>query len=522
MKKLVINVGLILLTTAGVSTLNSCKDALEIVQPGELNPDAVFTNVSNLEGFLNGAVYAAVEPNYEIYLSAVLTDEVKPGKSSGGQEFQLHRFFLDKGDALTSNIWLSNYTVINRVNRLLEGATKFTPASSELAKYNSILAQARLLRAFAYLELQTYFSENMKDDNGLGVIIVEGVPETANQTPRSSNKEVFDVINADLEYARGILKRGSNRYYADLNFVEALAARVNLYRGKYAEAKINALSVLNNSGLALTPATPIYPNDDQTPPIGSAEWNAEFYKTGGSFNPYRNIWNDSSRGEVIFALNRQATGVGFSIGTRWNTNQSNITGSPMWNMGRNLFNIIDNTDGDIRRYAFIDPTSTIDPNYLTSPSPITSDQIIIDKYPGIPNAATRNDIKVIRLSEIYFILAECAVSENNLGAAADYIQQVRVARNYKGTATTPAYSSKQVALADILKERRVELAFEGHRLIDLKRLAVDAGVEMDRNPTDDIVTVSNLPNGSYKYTLPIPISETAGNPNIQQNTGYSK
>ncbi len=43
---------------------------------------------------------------------------------------------------------------------------------------------------------------------------------------------------------------------------------------------------------------------------------------------------------------------------------------------------------------------------------------------------------------------------------------------------------------------------------------------MDRNPKDDFVTVTNLPNNSYKYTLPIPVKETSANPNIQQNPGY--
>ena len=49
------------------------------------------------------------------------------------------------------------------------------------------------------------------------------------------------------------------------------------------------------------------------------------------------------------------------------------------------------------------------------------------------------------------------------------------------------------------------------------RLAAKAGVTMDRNNTDDRpgITVENLPNGHYKYTLPIPLSEIAGNPNIQ-------
>lgn len=121
---------------------------------------------------------------------------------------------------------------------------------------------------------------------------------------------------------------------------------------------------------------------------------------------------------------------------------------------------------------------------------------------------------------MYFILAEAEAAAGNLTVAHDLIQKVREARNYLGAATTPTYTNAQTAYADILKERRIELALEGHRYLDLKRLATAAGVTMDRHATDDTVPVTNLPNNSYKYTLPIPINEIAGNPNIQQNPGY--
>jgi hypothetical protein len=70
-----------------------------------------------------------------------------------------------------------------------------------------------------------------------------------------------------------------------------------------------------------------------------------------------------------------------------------------------------------------------------------------------------------------------------------------------------------------LKERRVELALEGHRYLDLRDLLA-ANVSMDRNATDDVIAIENLPNGDYRYTLPIPIKEMSANPNIKQNDGY--
>lgn len=522
MKKIIIKSVLLASIFTGIATLNSCQDALDIVQPGEMNDDVLFTSVSTLEGYLNGAVYASLDPASAIYTTAVLSDEVKVGSQNGGQEQGLYRHFIDGSNSYIRTIWLNNYTTINRVNRLLEGAKKVTPATdAESIKYNNILAQARVLRAFAYLELEKYFAPDMKDDNGLGVMITPDVTNINDKTPRSTNKEVFEFIEKDLAFGATVLGKGENQYRVDVNVINALQARLNLYRGKYGEAKSYAEKVINESGLVLTVATPILP--EGITEIGSADWNKAFYATANSFNPYRKMWDDSGRGEIIFSLNRASSGIGIAIGSFFNTNQSNVTGSPMWFWGRNLFNIFYNSDGDVRRYAYVDPTSKIDPNYLTSINPRGTDQLVVDKYPGKTSTATRNDIKVFRLSEMYFILAEVAVEENKLSEASALIQKVRVARNYKGTASTPSYSSAQVAYEDILKERRVELALEGHRYTDLKRLAEKAGVTMDRNTRDAVLpneTVVNLENGSFKYTFPIPISEFAGNDNMIQNPGY--
>jgi hypothetical protein len=475
-------------------TLNSCQDALDVEQPGLLDDATLFTSVSNLNDYLIGSVYANMDINNDIYFSAVFTDEVKPGSGSGGQEYEIHRYFIDPTTGLTTGIWAQHYLVINRVNRLLAGAAKITPANAaEQTQYNLVIAQARAIRAFCYLQLETFFAPDMKDPNGLGVLLLKDVPVIDVKLPRSKNQDVYDFINADLDYARGILAYNSatGRYYVDKGFVNAVTARFNLYRGNMTLAKQYAQDVVNNAGLSLTAAS-----------------------------AYPTMWNDTARGEIIFALNRLATGNGSSIGTNWNTNSSSITGNPMWFLGRNLYNIIDGTPGDIRRSVYIDPSSVPDPNYLTSTSPRDTDLLVIDKYPGKTSAPTRNDLKLFRLSEMYFILAECETAANNFTGAATLIQQVRAKRNTSGTAALPVYASATAAYADILKERRVDLALEGHRYIDLKRLATVAGVTMDRNKTDDVVTVTNLPNNSHKYTLPIPVQEINLNPEVQQNPGY--
>lgn len=503
MKKNIIKIGLLsLLSLSGIISLNSCRDAIDIVQDGEITDEVFFSNVNNMQKYLQGSVYTSADYFQGIRATSTLTDEIKIGSANGGYNTSEFRHFLDASNALSRALWLEQYALINNATRLIEGAKRVTASANEQNAYNKILAEARVLRALGYLQLQTYFSEDMTNDNALGVIVLKELPQASTKLSRNTNAEVYAAMEEDLDFAEQYLDQ-SSRYYASKNLVNAIRARLNLYRGKYSEAKQYAQAVIDNSGLTLSSAMPIPAGT-----VGSDDWNKLFY-VDASPSPYRKMWSDNEQGEVIFAIGRLASGQGSDIARVYTQNTTTFNGSPRWVVGTNLYNILNTTAGDIRRYAYVDPTSK-------------DGQNIIDKYPGKGTAPLRNDVKIFRLSEMYFILAEVAAINGELENAKNYIQKIREARNYLGSATTPNYTSTQEALKDILLERRVELAFEGHRYIDLKRIASKAGVTMDRNEADDIVSgLKNLENGSYKYTLPLPASEFAGNKNVKQNSGYA-
>lgn len=501
------------------TVLVSCSDAIEIVQEGELNDQTVFKNTSDLERYLLGSVYTSMDVTNQIKFSSVFTDELKIGPSNTGQDQGLFRFISTTDNGYASAIWLQNYTSINRVNRLIKAASTITPTASEQALYNNSLAEARAIRALAYLNLESFFSPNMADDNALGVILTTEVPEILSQLPRSKNADIWALVESDLLFAENNLASPANLpsthvepYFINKNVINAIRARMYLYRKNYTLAKQYAQSVITSSGVTLAPATPVPTSVPPQAPIvpGSAAWNAQFY-TLAPANPYRRVWADVvvPKSEVIFSLSRPVGGTGGNIAGIYTTNVTTLTGSPLWTAGINLFNRL-NAPGDIRRYAFIDPSST-------------ANVYVIDKYPGKTNAPLRNDIKVFRISEMYLILAECeAQNPSGFAQAATYIKTIRDARNYLGATALPVYTSKAAALQDILAERRSEFSFEGHRYLDLKRLGVEAGVSIDRNPADDTNTSTplTLPVTDYRFTLPIPSAEINGNPTIQQNPGY--
>jgi len=480
----------------------SCNDSIDIVQDGEINNDATFVNVTNLEAYLLGDVYPNISGETEMMFTSIFTDEVGIGPSNGGQAIDTHRFVLSQNDGYAASIWLQNYRAINRANRLIEGSANFTPASTELAKYNSIIASARVIRALSYLQLLTYFSTDMANDNALGVIYSDKVPAIDDKSPRVINAQIYSLIEGDLTFADANLidPTTTDKFkYVSKNLVSAIRARMYLYRKNYTLAKQYAQQTLTNSGLTLTAATPYVA--------------ATFYSTTTT-NPYRKMWADldANGGEILFSLSRPSSGSWSNFAGNFYFNTTTLTGGAYLDMGKNLYTVLNETAGDIRRMAFVDPTSDIAAN-----------DVMIDKYPGKPaGAPLRNDIKMFRLSEMYFILAECAVYENQLVTVAQYIKNVRDARNRLATQPLPSYADATQAWGDILKERRRELCFEGHRYIDIKRLGALANTSIDRNVADDVIlsVPLTLPLTDHRFTMPIPQDEISANPNAQQNPGY--
>lgn len=513
-------------------SLSSCRDAIDIVQDGEIDGNVPFTTVSQVEMFLTGSVYGSLDITSQMFFSAQLTDELGMGPQNSELALSAHQYYVDVTNAQVSGIWLGNYTTINRVNRLLKSSSEVVPGSdAEKVRLNHALAQGRLIRAFSYFTLDSYFSTDMKDPNALGVVVFDNVPELDEKHQRVSNAEVFAAIDADIKFADANLSAGNDQYRISRNFLNSFKARYYLYRGMYAEAKIAAQAVINSSGLTLTPATPV----PVTTPVTVLDYkNASHVALNASLstNPYVRMWNDQDRGEKIFSISRPYYGAWANIASLFFANQTTAGGSVLYDMGRNTFNLFGSVAGDIRKFAYIDPTVVIDPNYATVNTYRSTDVLVIDKYPGksqIVNGVVRgtqplrNDLKVFRLSEMYFILAEVAVEEGDFARAATLIKNVRDARNYTGPVAVASYGSKADAYKDILLERRKELFLEGHRYQDLKRLGAIAGVAIDRNATDDVKTVPvTIPINDYRMrSLPIPQAESQGNPTIQQNPGYN-
>lgn len=470
-------------------TFGSCDDAIDIIQPGELGADAAFQTVEDLQLGLNNA-YFGLNTEQAIEISSFFTDETSLGIENSGQNIPLLQFQLNSVSNIPSNLWLNNYTTINDVNRVLEAANTITIQEGEQEQFNDILGQLYAIRAAEYFELLTYFSTDITDDNALGVMKLDFVPKTTDQLPRVSNGEIFSLIESDLALARNLIDPiRSNAIFITVDFITALEARIALYRGNNSLAQTRAQQLID-----------IFPLANRV--------------------QYEALFADVSTIGIIYRGERNQSDAAGPIAANYYFRNAGITGGAFMEIGRALFNQL-NVD-DIRFDVLVQEDSQIDPDYQTNGG--SNDILLIGKYEGSDGQPLLNDYKYFRVAEMYLILAETQAKQNDFAGAAATLKTLRDARFIAPTALD-TYTSQNEALTAVLNERRIELAFEGHRYVDLKRLAPVLNIDVDRDPIDCEPFNACILGADqfFKFTFPIPESELAGNSAIrgQQNPGYN-
>jgi starch-binding outer membrane protein, SusD/RagB family len=511
--------------------LVSCDDnLLEPFTPGALTEEVAVQNSSDLQRLMNVS-YEQLFGREEAVFTSVFTDEAGIGFANGGQGRNAEFIFvINNGTAGANDIWDTSYYSLARANRVINFADILTPvdaADAELIK--RLKAEALTLRAVCHIRLISYFSPDPKNDAALAGVLADGIITSADIRARSTNGAFYSLIHADLDAAIAIfntLGPSTNTgiaatYYASKNLATAMKARAYALKGDYPNAEVFA-----NQTIAAGPALA----------TTLTQYNQVFFTD-----------NEPGNVEVIFRLKRtvQQNSQATNMHNGWCSIRPNAAGSPFYEVSRSLFNLMAppatqpsafSTISDYRFRTIVAPSSLVSTDYVNAGNYLLDDRLIINKHGGTlsgsPWAATatngnNNDLKVCRISEMYMIRAEARVAAGDLAGAAAALETVIDARNTVNQ-PTPVFANATDAWKEILKQRRIEFAFEGYRYVDLKRLGALAGVTIERDPMDYSSPTTNYPGGnpvnlpitSFKWTLPIPISEINANSSIQQNPGY--
>jgi hypothetical protein len=499
MTKNILRFGLLLLVA--VASV-SCKKQLE-VQPRQsiLLADALNSR-ENIDAAITG-VYSRLK-SLRVYgrdmlaVAEALADNASFTNKSG----RLVNENLNVAGASFAN-WQTAYFAIAEVNLILEAipSLNLVPAISA-AERNRWEGQLYFLRALYYHDLmRTYAYEPgmgvAGQDRG-GVPVILSTPTTVeaavNALPaRASIDSVYSLIKNDLSRANQRLTNDFVTLYpntATKVAAQALLARVNLYQKNFTETVRWCDSVL------LTPQVPTR-------------------LTG--VNSYVSGWTTAIHPESIFevryANQTENPGVNESLQTSYTTLLTRGNPSVVGGFGdlvpnatsfgllgltvAGTANITARTD-DVRNQLF----------EIGSSARGTA-RIECTKFMGKNGFPNLDNVPVIRVPELYLTRAEARA---NLGLLTDALNDLRVVKqaryaNYAVTqqATDNGLTTQAPLLTEILRQRRIEYMFEGHRWFDLKRLGLN----------DNTILYTD-----FRFLARIPIREVDNNPNLLQNFGY--
>lgn len=457
----------------------SCNDALDILPEDNIPEENAFKSVPDLVLGMN-AVFANYSPQANIDFSSIITDDTKVGEDDGGQRINEHNFIITSGTGMATQIWTGNYALINSINRLLAAAANITPQNAtEQATYNNILGECYALRAIAHWDLLTFYSQDYNSST-------ESVPYVDfvvvfEQPARNTVGEVLAGIQSDITTSQALIDPSiTDVTRITQDFFTALKARIALYTGDNSTAITLSQQLLNK-----------YPIANQT--------------------QYVNMFNDTDNTEVIFKADRVSGDP--LVGGVWMFTNS---GGSFIEVSNELVSII--PAGDVRNTT---TWTNLDANF------VADTQEHVNKYPGSGGNRYLNDIKVFRSAEMLLINAEAKARTSDLAGAAAMIQTLRSARTGT-TAALPSYANVDQAITNILFERRLELCFEGHRFLDIKRTRDITGLGIVRSQTlNDCGGTSNgsavcgITANDHRFTLPVPAAELDGNANMTQTPGYN-
>jgi len=494
--------------------LNSCKKFVEVDPRGEFVESGYYRDETeafnglvaayDLLGFQSNGFVTKVDVS-----DAASDDNVAGGGGPNDVTAMqvMNNYTVNPAVGPQDDLWSSGFQGVYRTNILLSKLPGVTMSDAVKARF---VAEAKILRAYYYFDLVRFFKN-------IPLILTPVAIEKAYDIPQVAPTDVYKQIEQDLKDAiaetnlPSIVPISTEGGRMTKGIAHALLGKVYLYEKKYTEAAAE-LNEVNGPAPGQANATYGY---------NLVSDFASLWKTSTKFNT-----------EAILEITH--------------TSKSNATWTCLTCGEGNILNIMTGPrDYNIKAgktapdyvsgYSFLPVTQTFvdvahfDPRFQASVANLDSLEkngivsygkgyqntgYFIEKFAGRVSDKTTGagnvelnypqDMYEIRLADTYLMEAEAIVQGGgNLGRATALITAVRTRAFHDGTPHTVVAN-----MANIMLERRLELAFEGHRWFDLVRWGIAGQVLASKG----FVTGKN-------EILPIPLLEL-DNTKIKQSKEY--
>lgn len=461
--------GFLMLVLASIMLLSSCDEFLKEDPDSLITPEEFFLEAGDAQAAVD-AIYTHLGGNsfygqyYWLMTSLASDDGVSSGFHPEMAEFS--EFSLSPHNPAIAQIWSELYAAIYTANFAVD---RVPTAPISEGDATLLVAESRFMRGLLYFDLVRLFGEVplVREATTDGTTL-----EAVVSAPIDS---LYQFIEADFTFASDNLPTKGTAGRPGAIAAVGFLAKLALTRGEYNRAfQLNRFIIQSNQ-----------------------------YSLEADYASLFQVGNNNNS-EVLFAI---PFGPGDQAPINQRTLSPSMTGQTPWGL----------------------PTTDLDTAFSSQDRRATvtlmleNGQHYVSKFwdqTAEPDAGpTSNDLPVLRYADILLMHAE-AINElrngsNSEGLAA--INAVRERARFDGTQSLdilpnlPSLNYQDFKAA-ILRERRTEFAWEGHRWFDLIRFG-----ELEQRV--QAVKPGSAVSETHRL-LPIPQKEIDLNPLLQQNPGY--
>ena len=429
-----------------VFILGSCDKLLDLEPGNEVLEDEALQTTEDMQNLLNSSYDVMANTYYGAHqnLAELLSYNLSIPRTHNDYTEVYNRatiFF----NGTVGDLFGEPYTSIYRVNYLMDSYDLIQDLSD--ADRVRLEAESKFIRGLSHFEITSLFAQPYgytSDNTHLGIPLRTSV--TPEALPRSTVKEVYDLVISDLNYAKDNLPE-HNGIYADKYAAYAMLARVYFQMNDFEKAAEAAEVVISEGNYMLDSLNSRWSESISSENIFTLVI-ASSDNRNKAFNNYR---SDNTEIPELYASREYVEGL----------------------YGQN----IPTSDERSKWFVKMTPTS---PNYYYN----------INKF-------NRNyfNIPLLHLSEILLIHAESLAEMGTQLSTA--VNDINLIRERAGVSFLNENSSAQAIIAAARVEREKEMIGEGRIVFDLKR----------RGAKGENVEIRNAPWDCNGMALQFPISE---------------
>lgn len=508
-----------ILSLAGLLSLSSCDEFLTEAPRGSLSESNAFTTAEDAEALVVSC-YDGLQKAFEeyyVWYYMIISDCLADNAYSGGDDVDINNIGsrnITPLNAVIMKSWKSLYGGIMRCNLALKYIPQINDAQLENISFGSVSRRQEMLAEVSFIRALHYFNL-VKTWGCVPLVTSTGSTDREDvQVPRvDSEDQIYQRIFEDLDFASSRLpqQRGSaalTRGMVTVGAVNALFAKAYSMKGAPNNIEWDKVEMYTKKVMD----SPIY----------------------SLVETYDHLFDDDHRNntETILAVQYQA-------GTTEGNYAPILLLSPSltdqnWRKyltpSEDLINAFDAAGDNVRKSSTIMYEDVNNLWYDQYYAKNDNGRWVTKEIPFPNKWRAKNRvgwdcgdlIYIFRLADIVLLHAE-AVNHNSGYALAASDSKLQKIRSRVGLDPLDPTSNEEMKTM-LLKERRLELAYEGERFFDLKRYGV-AKTTIDalswREVNKGVETTVRGSFSSHMNLMPIPQEERDRNPLLTQNPGYN-